>query len=235
MINMSQIIRNLTFVSVISITFFSPPSTAATSGYNQTFDGVGNLAGWFANTTSSTVVNPGIGGNPDGHLESRRSGAFSIGAATDLAAATGDFSGNIWTAKFDISELAGTTSKLALRFRYQDSTFNGWQFNVANSLNPAWTTFSVTFDPGWTDLQAKANGWDTDLLGGAGSVSWAQTLSDVYTTELRFDGTSTLLVGIDNFILTAVPEPETYLLMLSGLGLLGVVTSRRKQKTDYLS
>jgi hypothetical protein len=41
-------------------------------------------------------------------------------------------------------------------------------------------------------------------------------------------------VGFDNLeygVLTAVPEPETYAMMLAGLGLMGWVGRRRKQKT----
>jgi len=34
--------------------------------------------------------------------------------------------------------------------------------------------------------------------------------------------------AIDNLILTAVPEPETYALMLAGLGLLGFLARRRQ-------
>jgi hypothetical protein len=37
-------------------------------------------------------------------------------------------------------------------------------------------------------------------------------------------------VALDNLVLTPVPDPETYAMMLAGLGLLGFVARRRKQK-----
>jgi hypothetical protein len=212
------------------------PAAAATSGYSETWgSGNGDLHGWFANTTGSAVSNPGFAGNPDGFLLTRvGSGGFPIGAATDLAAATGSFSsGQLWTATFDLTGgfNADTISDISLRLRYQDGSHNGWQYTVGGALDSSWKTFSVTFDPSWTDAEAKAHGWRTDLANGFGSVSWAQTLGDVYTTEVRITGSaSDYRVGLDNFSLTAapVPEPATGLMALAGCLVAAATLKRRR-------
>jgi hypothetical protein len=202
----------------------------AAGAYSETWDIEGDLAGWGPNTIDSTVINPGEGGNGEGYLLSRRGGDFPIGALTELDAATGSFAGApVWTASVDLNELQGDAGPVFLRFRYRDATFNGWRFQLTDSLaTNAWASFSVIFDPTWTDAQAMAAGWETDLPDGFASVSWAETMADVYTTEIRFEGSRTLLVGIDNFSLAPVPEPGTWALMLGGLGLVGWLGRRRR-------
>jgi len=49
-------------------------------------------------------------------------------------------------------------------------------------------------------------------------------------TVLRFTSTGTTPFSLDNFIVTAVPEPATYAAILGALTLLGVVIVRRRQQ-----
>ena len=62
------------------------PALAADFGYSETWDNQGDLAGWFPNTSNSTVANFRSGGKGGGYMVTRRAGDFPIGAATDLAA-----------------------------------------------------------------------------------------------------------------------------------------------------
>jgi hypothetical protein len=211
------------------------PALAATSGYTESWgSGDGDLHGWSRNTVDAEVSNPGFGGNPGGFLLTRVSSGlpFPIGALTDLPAATGDFSGALWTAKFDVvgGFNADSVSDISLRFRYRDGTFNGWQYSVASALDSNWHSYSVSFDPSWTDAEARAQGWRKDLRTGLGSVAWSETMREVFTTEIRITGSaSDYRAGIDNFSLTAsaVPEPSSGLLALGGLMMVGGLLKRR--------
>lgn len=183
----------------------------------------GTLAGWTNNTINSVVVYVAAGGNPDGHIQTRRSDTegFDIGALTDIPDFTGDYAAaGITGASVDLNFLIGKFTDAWLRFRYQDSTQNGWRYPLTDVYtNNTWQTYAVYFNPAWSDLQARAAGWitDDDVDPGAGSsVSFAQTLANVYTAEVRVAGDDSIIAAIDNF--SVIPEPAT--LVLLGLGCL---------------
>ncbi|GMR01375.1 MAG: hypothetical protein BMS9Abin19_0753 [Gammaproteobacteria bacterium] len=203
------------------------------SGYMEGWDT--NLAGWSANTTKTTVVHSATGGNPGGYLETSGnvSGSFDVGALTQLSDVTGDFGGSIWTASVDLAFFSGAFDDAWLRFRYKDSTENGWNYSLTNIFSSNWETFSVTFDTSWSDVDAMVNGWLPDNLSISStsnpSQTWMTTMSDVYTTEVRLSGEGILRAGIDNFKLqAAVPSPATIWLISLGLGLM--VVKRNKNK-----
>jgi hypothetical protein len=218
--------------ALVASAFIAAPARAA-SDYFEDWEG-GDTAGWFANTIDSTVVHSATGGNPDGQLLTRgpAPGPFPIGATTEVAPLTGSYAGFLWTASFDLLQPNGAPTELALRFRYRDFTFNGWKYAFDPLPNGnTWTTYTVSFDPMWTDAQALAAGWVTDLPGGSGSVSWAQTMSDVYRTEIRLTTGTDSLAGIDNFRMQSrpVPEPSTWAALGAGLAALGLVARRRRR------
>jgi hypothetical protein len=219
--------------ALVLLPFAIAPAFAA-SDYYEDWEG-GSTAGWFANTIDSTVVHSATGGNPDGQLLTRgpAPGDFPIGATTDIAALTGSYAGWLWTASFDMLQPNGAPTDLALRFRYQSSSFNGWRYDFDPLPNGnTWTTYTVSFDPSWTDAQAIAAGWRTDLPDGSDSVSWALTMTDVYRTEVRLDTGDNSLAGIDSFRMQSrpVPEPSTWAAL--GLGLAGLALSigRRRRR-----
>lgn len=187
----------------------------------------GTLAGWTGNTINSVVVYVAAGGNPDGHIQTRRAGTegFDIGALTDIPDFTGDYAAaGITGASVDLNFMIGNFTDAWLRFRYQDSTQNGWRYPLTNVFPNAWQTYVVYFNPAWSDLEARAAGWitDDDVDPGADpSVSFAQTMANVYTAEVRIAGDDSMIAAIDNFAL--IPEPAT----LTLLGLAGLLLRKR--------
>ena len=61
-------------------------------------------------------------------------------------------------------------------------------------------------------------------------------VADSLTTELKFENSAPTISPnypqLDNVSVVAIPEPETYAMLLAGLGLLGFIARRRKQQAD---
>lgn len=222
----------------------------AATGYFESF--ASSAAGWdgvnvFPNAAS--YWNYEANGNGYMHSAVKTSAlpaSFDATVFSTQPLLAGDYRGNDWTVSADLKLIQGNFDNVWLRFRYQDSTFNGWTNQLtSNFAQTGWFNVSETFNPLWTDAEARAHGWlpDDEVLFGTAPRSWATTMSNVYSVELRFSGSGTPLgtfgnyiqSGVDNFSLTAVqqtapvPEPETYAMMIAGLGLLGVAARRRKQ------
>lgn len=206
----------------------------AASAYSQTWSGA-STEGWEANTISSVVVFDGGVGNPAGSIATRFDGTvadFDIGFTSgSIAETSGSFAGSQWKVSFDLQPNVGKFDNVWLRYRYQDFTFNGWRHAMTGPFDQygTWTTYSVTFDPSWSDAQAMANGWVQE----AGPVvSFAQTMGNAYRTEVRLGldiNTTSALAHMDNFIQTPVPEPETWALMLGGLLAVSALARRRQR------
>jgi len=196
-----------------TIISLSRSGTAFTDPISEYFEGwdVGeDLQGWIANTTKSNVAVVDTGGNPGGFLFSSGnvSASFDIGAVSTLAEVTGNYSGTLWRVSFDLLFISGNFDNLWLRYRFRDSTQNGWLKSLTGSFPlGVWTSFTVTFDPAWSDSEAMAAGWVPDNAVSPTvqpSVSWSQTMSEVFTKEIRISGEGFLEAGIDNVRLTAL-------------------------------
>lgn len=60
--------------------------------------------------------------------------------------------------------------------------------------------------------------------------TYSFTATSTGNTTLRFLGVNNRNTHLDNVSITAVPEPETYAMMLAGLGAVGFMARRRKFK-----
>ncbi len=223
-------IRTLTrSLAGLAILFTASSLQAATVSL-ETFDAGKN--GFDANTISATVIHQAAGGNPGGHLLIRKDlspPAFDVGAMTTTRA---EFLGNyaaagITGASVDLNFQTEGIDAAWIRFR-RDGSSNGWRHSLTNvfPLN-SWNTYSVDFDPNWTDAQASAAGWltdqDVDPAANA-SPAFADVLKSVGFAEVRIANNTSTLVGLDNFQL--IPEPST--MALAGLALLSMAGLRRR-------
>jgi len=117
-----------------------------------------------------------------------------------------------------------------------DTFLDHFMFSVQPSATFTLTTNSL-FQGGLTVSSGE-------LWNGAGTTQFFPTGSPFFTSspilspgayDLRISGTLTATSGLHgvaiNFSPTApIPEPEAYAMMLAGLGLMGFVARRRKQK-----
>ena len=190
-----------------------------------------------SNTVASVVVHSGTGGNPDGHMLTRRDlgeAFFDIGGLTTDSRFTGDYGADgITGMTVDLNFMTANFTGAWFRVRI-DAFTNGWLAPLTGAFpTGTWTTYTVAFDPTWTDLEARAAGWitddDLDALA-IPSPSFATVMASVGRPEIRLGTTNeSSLAGIDNFGLTGeVPEPSTMLLMSAGIGLIGLARLRRR-------
>ena len=168
-------------------------------------------------------------------------GSFEFGSQTALTGwaitsanltPTVDFSGTSGSLFIDLDSATGSSKKWANSSISQTISGTGlvtlsfWY--MANSSNTG-STNQVNFALG---------GFTGSVLGGSSnSTGWQQyseqvNLNATGSTLLSFTaaGTKDGIGGyIDNVSVTAVPEPESYAMLLAGLGLMGTIALRRNK------
>jgi hypothetical protein len=84
------------------------------------------------------------------------------------------------------------------------------------------------FGPSYININANGNGWSDAMLNGFTLAGLAGATTIQFRTHY-----SNATNGVDSmFLATAIPEPETYAMMMAGLGLMGWVTRRRKLSAE---
>lgn len=191
---MKQIIFLLGFVASVIVL-----PLLGFSEEQENWDDVSAGANNWTPTYLSQIRYESVGGNPGGFLIVEGQGTVS--ASTLKSEFTGDFNQkgyNQIEADFK-SIMQYYDFKPVLIVRYSASYIN-WEYEITNYINKAeWQTFTINFDPNWTDAQAQATGWQ---LGGQGpSKTFQETMSHIWKMTLEFpyaagQGHS---MGVDNF------------------------------------
>jgi hypothetical protein len=93
------------------------------------------------------------------------------------------------------------------------------------TLFPLWVQGGLSAPYGSLVGQIGSGNFFTIGTNYSGSAATAGTLSLFYFDSNNSDNTGSILAHV-----TAVPEPETYVMMMAGLGLLGFVGRRKKNR-----
>lgn len=194
------------FIISVAIMLITSMTAFGASTVFEDFDSPA-LNGWEANTIQTNIELRPTGGNPNGYLYSSSDGSWGIvGAVNKTKQYTGDYA-SIRKVSVDLMFIYDAFTEAWFRFRYHSAEYNGWKYPLTTSFQlGSWQTYSVVFDPTWSDSQAMAAGWVQE----ATSASFRETMADVYSAEVRVLGDGALAIGIDNFLLFGDCEISTY-------------------------
>lgn len=211
-------------LAVVTILACSSSIVQAATAVSDDFDA--GLGSWIANTSETTNTHQVAGGNPGGYLHTDNTGSFGAMGASNLGSDyTGVFADGVWNIMVDLAFINGDFSDAWLRFRFQDSTANGWHISLEDTdfFAAPWQSYSVTFNTTWDDATAMANGWVKESDGSTATPSFSGLWDDVYTSEVRILASRGSVAGIDNYKASVVPVPAAVWLFGSGLmGLIGL-------------
>ena len=219
--------------TLIASTFLIGSLSQAATIVSDNFNA--GLNGWTGNTSQTNVSNPLAGGNPDGYIMTDNTGNpthfGAIGSLNTGVDYSGVFADGIWNVSVDINFMNGDFNDAWLRYRYQDSTANGWHISLTDVFSNTWNTYNISFDTRWSDAEAIMNGWVREADGTlTNTPAFADLWANVYTTEVRLLGNPNfnLTAGIDNYQASIVPVPAAAWLFSSGL--LGIIGIARRKK-----
>jgi hypothetical protein len=245
-------IHQIAAAAALAFVAASPVLAQGTTFQNGSFDG-NSLSGWqtfgdvrtvngrVSMTTASTAFDDdNLGAGNEGFLNESGVAAVDMFNEPTLA--------GIPVTSFDIGGYAYEGSGIRQSFSaLAGSTLNisfDWAFSSTDTANPDFGFIAINdsvhkfVDTGSQYLTGKFLGSFVD----AQNVTW-NWFNSTYSYEAAADGSLSLALGvvdindysytsrlrIDNVTVSAVPEPETYALMLTGLGVLAGAMRRRQR------
>ncbi len=159
---------------------------------------------WQGNTSQTYLELRADGGVDDsGYLYSFQSqSSFGVAGAVNLAEPyTGDYAARGYArVQCDLRFFVGNVNRVVFRARYQDSGHGGWYIPLTEDFSPGqWQACAVVFDASWSDEEALAAGWVQE----SSTPSFQETMSNVYSAEVRLVGSQDADLGLDNFLLAS--------------------------------
>ncbi|MFG6447776.1 PEP-CTERM sorting domain-containing protein [Roseateles sp. BYS180W] len=184
-----------------ALTLLAAGAQAQTVIFSEDFESFASQVangGYTVVNANSNVLNPWTVGSASVDLVRNAFGAIN-GVSVDLAGTPGP-----GTLSRTFNAVAGMTYTLSF-----DHFRNGGGTAMTVSFGGTTTTYGVP----------TAVAHDT--------LSWTATASGVQTISFG-SGAGNLGATLDNVVLTAVPEPTSYALLLAGVGVLGALSRRRR-------
>lgn len=220
-------------------------NTLAMSGTSNAWANDSTINGWSLFNTAGTAVTIYRGGTGSDNA----GGFYSFGSAADSDRAfgglgSGSVSGYIALALQNASGIA--FNSVTLRFDGEQWRNGGnttaqtmkleYGFGASFASVSTWTAAGAGFDftsPLATATAGAVNGNVAGLtsnLGGTLNLTWnsGETLWVRWIEENNTGNDHGLAIDNVSLSVTAVPEPETYALMLAGLGVIGGLARRRR-------
>ena len=180
---------------------------------------------------------------------STASAADDITDVTATGAGLGSFDKGVISAArtLDFTKTFDSLNPITLSFTVAQGTGPGDPYavteNITNNTNQAWTDFHFTINEPATGgqgnvftshEQATLTGFTLDPSHGPRNLDFTGNLAAHSTATATFNLSPDASMG-PNFTLTqvptvpAIPEPETYAMLLAGLGLMGSIVRRRNK------
>jgi hypothetical protein len=214
-------------LSVVIACAFSSAAMAAGDNFNR--DSLGT--DWTVQSGSFTLDGATVGGSPTS-LMTFTPGAGSSSASLDVA-----FSGTETQYGAIVLGFASTSQNAFIKVQTQNGhgTLSDAAFYYGNNGSGDFFSLPSSFSAfASAHIAASLVGSVAHLTISAGGVS--QEFTHDYGSAVFGSGVGVGIYGaarLDNFNApaVAVPEPETYAMMLAGLALLGLTARRRKQKS----
>ena len=117
-------------------------------------------------------------------------------------------------------------------------TTNSILFSVSG-LNTQFDALSFSFVGGPSATGSVSNGVRNAAFNDSRNTSYSLLAGTPYQVTISGHtlggipgGEATLTVTAMNAVIASVPEPESYAMLLAGLGLLGAIARRRNERTD---
>jgi hypothetical protein len=190
------------FLIVMSFCAFSAHAAeTAFQGVNEGFES--GDAGWQPVISKIKISRETTGGNSGAYMKT--DGQMEVGWVNTTPQYTGNFqSRHLESIEVDLIpyECVSPYFRPMVRVRF-DASDNGWSYKFNDFLcdNKAWKTYKAPFNAGWTDAEAKANGWAQESNS---KKTFAETMQHVKYLILSM-GVSWkhTVMGMDNFKLIA--------------------------------